>query len=228
MMKGFVRGAVTAAAIASPLATHILVATGIGLPWALALAAAQWVVALGLISRTWRGRSVGVAGAVLLAVLAMAAGTLTYRASLRIPAEIGLLTVSGVSHAAINAMLFLVFASTLRPGRIPLVVQMGRILDPNFNPGIERYAVAVTKAWCVFFLAQIAGSAVLLAMAPRAAWSLFVNVLDLPLVAAMFVAEDLVRRLLFSRHPHVGLIAVGRHMRGGGWATMRDAFMGRL
>ena len=215
------------AAVASPFATHILVATGVGLPIALALAAAQWSLGLGIISRTWTGRSIGAAGAAVLAGSAMAAGLLTYRASLRIPAEIGLLTVSGVSHVAINAMLLLVFASTLRPGRVPLVVQMGRILDPNFHPAIERYAVQVTKAWCVFFATQIAGSAILLAWAPIAVWSLFVNVLDLPLVGAMFVAEDLARRVLFPRHPHVGLVAVARHMRRGGWATMRNAFMGQ-
>ena len=221
------RGAVTAAAIASPFATHILVATGTGLPLALALAAAQWSLCLGILSRTWTGRSIGVAGAAVLSGLALAAGLVTYRASLRIPAEIGLLVVSGLSHTAINAMLFLVFASTLRPGRVPLVVQMGRILDPNFHPAIERYAVMVTKAWCVFFVAQIGGSALLLTLAPVAVWSFFVNVLDLPLVAAMFVAEDLARRMMFPRHPHVGLVAVARHMRQGGWATMRDAFMSR-
>lgn len=209
------RWVLAAAAVASPFATHLLVATGAGLPVALALAAAQWCLAVGALVRSWSGRRFGWAA---LGAVAAAVSALAYWAAARIPAEAGLLAVSGASHLAINSLLLALFGGTLLPGRTPLVVAMGRRLDPNFNPALARYARGVTWAWCGFFAGQIAGSALLLATAPVAAWSLFVNVLDLPLVAAMFVAEDLVRRMRFPDHPHVSLPDLVRAVRRGeGW-----------
>ncbi len=215
------RGVLVTAAIASPFATHALVATGVGLPVALALAVAQWSLALGALLRSWSGRRFGWATLAALATVAVLGGLTAYQAGSRMPAEAGLLAVSGLSHLAINSLLLALFAGTLLPGRTPLVVAMGRRLDPCFNPMLARYARAVTWAWCGFFTGQIAGSALLLGLAPVALWSLFVNVLDLPLVAAMFAAEDLVRRLRFPGHPHVSLPDLVRAVRRGeGW---RDA-----
>ncbi len=222
ILRRVARGVLAAAAVASPFATHLLVATGVGLPVALALAVAQWCLALGALVRSWSGRRFGRAALGVLAAVAALGGMVAYQAAARIPAEAGLLVVSGVSHLAINSLLLALFAGTLLPGRTPLVVAMGRRLDPHFNPALARYARGVTWAWCGFFAGQIAGSALLLALAPVPVWSLFVNVLDLPLVAAMFVAEDLVRRMRFPDHPHVSLPDLVRAVRRGeGW---RGAF----
>lgn len=212
------------AAVLSPFATHFLVATGAGLPLAIGLASAQWVLALAALGRAWMGRA-WIGGAwmgrwALVSAIAAAAlvGFGAYRAAGSIPAEAGLLAVSGVTHVAINGMLLAVFAATLAPGRTPLVVAMGRRLDPYFTPAIARYARGVTWAWVAFFAAQIALSGVLLAMAPRTVWSFFVNILDLPLVVAVFVIEDRVRRWRFPGHPHVSLRSLAAAMRaGGGW-----------
>ena len=218
VIRQMMRGVLTAAALASPFATHLLVATGVGLPVALALAAAQWCLALGALGRSWSGRRFGGAAVALLGAVAAGIGLLAYWAAARIPAEAGLLAVSGVSHLAINSLLLALFGGTLLPGRTPLVVAMGRRIDPSFTPALARYARQVTWAWCGFFAGQIAGSALLLALAPVAVWSLFVNILDLPLVAAMFVAEDLVRRMRFPDHPHVSLPDLVRAVRRGeGW-----------
>ena len=220
------RVALGVAAVLSPFATHILIATGAGLPLAIGLAAAQWVLALAALGRAWVGRGPGFKlgrrlgrGALAVALsLAAAAGLGAYRAAGSIPAEAGLLAVSGITHAAINGMLLALFAATLAPGRTPLVVAMGRRLDPHFTPAIARYACAVTWAWVAFFAGQIVVSGLLLVMAPRTAWSFFVNILDLPLVAAMFVIEDLVRRWRFPGHPHVSLRSLAAALRaGGGW-----------
>ena len=207
-----------AAAVLSPFATHVLVATGAGLPLAIGLAAAQWSLALVALVRVWVGRGLG-RGALIAAVLgAGAVGAGAYRAAESIPAEAGLLAVSGVTHVAINAMLLGVFAATLAPGRTPLVVAMGRRLDPHFTPAIARYARGVTWVWCSFFAGQIIVSGLLLAVAPRTVWSFFVNILDLPLVAAVFVIEDRVRRWRFPGHPHVSLRSLAGAMRAaGGW-----------
>ncbi len=211
------RGALAVAAVTSPFATHLLVATGVGLPVALALASAQWCLALGALVRSWSGRR-GRAALWALGAAAAACATAAYWVGARIPAEAGLLAVSGVSHLAINSLLLALFGRTLLPGRTPLVVAMGRRFDPNFTPALARYARRVTWAWCGFFAGQIAGSALLLALAPVEAWSLLVNILDLPLVAAMFVVEDLVRRMRFPGHPHVSLPELVRAVRqGGGW-----------
>ena len=95
---------------------------------------------------------------------------------------------------------------------------MGRRIDPNFNATLARYARGVTWAWCGFFAGQIATSALLLTCAPVSLWSLFVNILDLPLVAAMFIGEDLVRHMRYPNHSHVSLADLVRAVRRGeGW-----------
>ena len=212
------RLALGTAAVLSPFATHVLVATGAGLPLAIGLAAAQWSLALIALARVWIGRGLGRVALVAAGLGAGAVGFVAYRAAGSIPTEAGLLAVSGVTHAAINAMLLGVFAATLAPGRTPLVVAMGRRLDPHFTPAIARYARAVTWVWCGFFAAQIVISGLLLVFAPRTVWSFFVNILDLPLVAAVFVIEDRVRRWRFPGHPHVSLRSLAGAMRAaGGW-----------
>ena len=212
------RGTLVAAAALSPFATHILVATGVGLPIALALATAQWCLALSALLRLCSGRRFGPAALVALAGLAACCGALVYQSTRHLSTETGLLALSGVSHLAINTVLLALFGSTLLPGRTPLVVAIGRRVDPNFTPALARYARQVTWAWCAFFVAQIAGSALLLGWAPRAAWSLFINILDMPLLASMFVAESVVRRMRFPAHPHVTLSTLMRDLRrSGSW-----------
>ena len=76
--------------------------------------------------------------------------------------------------------------------------------------GVAVYTRRVTQAWSLFFAGQLVTSAALLAFAPRPVWSLFVNVLDLPLVALMFVAEYACRLRLVSREHRVGPLAALR------------------
>ena len=57
----------------------------------------------------------------------------------------------------------------------------------------------LTAAWCVFFTAQLAGSALLLAFGSLESWSLFINVLSFPLVGLMF-AGDYLYRVIRYRH----------------------------
>lgn len=129
--------------------------------------------------------------------------------------RLAVLATAGVSHAAFFATLGLGLAATLRPGQTDPVTLLARRLDPNWRPEMEGYTRAVAIAWVVFFLGQCVISGLLLLTAPRDTWSLFINVLDLPLVAAMFVAEYAVRRLRFPDHPHVGLMGVVRALREG-------------
>ncbi len=157
------------------------------------------------------GRSLLVCGAAALpfaTLWAMTAG----------PGLLGrsLLAVAGLSHLALFGGLLVLFGATLLPGRTPLVTELAERLDPGFHPGMAGYTRAVTGAWCLFFAAQLLASLLLLLFAPTAAWSLFVNGLDVALVALMFGAEYGVRRLRFRGHEHVPLATLVRAVRAGG------------
>ena len=63
---------------------------------------------------------------------------------------------------------------------------------------MELFTRKSTIAWCVFFAVQLTVSLLLFAFASLNTWSLFINLLNLPLLALMF-AGQLVFRLV--RHP---------------------------
>jgi uncharacterized membrane protein len=103
-------------------------------------------------------------------------------------------------HLAIYLLLLGWFGASLLPGREPLVTAMARHVHGTMSDELLAYTRRVTAAWCVFFLSVAAASLGLFLWAPIEAWSLFANVLNLPLVIAMFVAEYAWRRL---RHPRL-------------------------
>lgn len=200
--------AAIAAAAASPLATHLAITTGRGALPAALLAIVQALVAATILPRLLgQERRRWVSVLVLLAALAWGAGHLLGH---------GLLAVAGLSHLAVFGGLLALFGATLLPGQTPLATRFARRLDPGFHAGMASYARAVTWAWCAFFAGQLLVSLLLLLLAPAAAWSWFINVLDLPLVALMFIGEYGVRRLRFRGHRHVPLPALVRAVRANG------------
>lgn len=110
----------------------------------------------------------------------------------------GLAFMYGAPHAAAYLVLLWFFARTLRRGRDPLISRVARRVHGALSPEMEAYTRGVTLAWCLFFAGQVAVSALLLALAPLEAWSLFVNVLNIPLLGLMFGSEYLYR---ITRHP---------------------------
>ena len=193
-----------AAAVAAPFAAHAAIATGRFVSVALVLTAVQAAVVGAVALRQARGwqRTLGlVAAAVLVASLAL---------RLREPGMAGLMAGSGLSHALIYSSLLLLFGQSLRPGSTPLVTGLALRLRGTMTPAIARYTRTVTKAWCVFFLAQLLVSATLLAIAPHRVWSLFVNVLDGPAVLGMFLCEFAVRWWRFRGETHHSPWAVAR------------------
>jgi uncharacterized membrane protein len=98
------------------------------------------------------------------------------------------------------------FARTLAPGREALVTSLARHVHGTLPDEITAYTRQVNWAWCVFFAAMVLTSLLLFAFASLPAWSLFVNVLSLPLIAAMFVAEYVYRVLRYRRFSHASLI----------------------
>src|SRR4051812_25184584 len=111
--------------------------------------------------------------------------------------------VSGIPHAVAYTSLLAVFGSSLLRGRTPVVSLLSeRLSGRPLSPEMGRYTRAVTAAWCCFFLFQLAGSLVLLLAAPVAAWSLFVNILNIPLNLGMFGVEYAYRRFRFRDYRH--------------------------
>jgi uncharacterized membrane protein len=101
-------------------------------------------------------------------------------------------------------ILFMTFGRTLIAGRQPLCTRFAEALHAPLTPQHELYARQVTVAWTLFFAAMALTSTLLFFLAPLASWSVFANLLTLPLVALMFIAEYLVRRwVLPDQNAHI-------------------------
>ncbi|HYH43725.1 MAG TPA: hypothetical protein VD867_17275 [Burkholderiales bacterium] len=118
----------------------------------------------------------------------------------------GLTAAYGVPHAAIYLSLLWMFGRTVMRGREPLITGFARQVHGTLPPEMAAYTRRVTQAWCVFFAAQPLVSAALFMWAPLDMWSLFVNVLNLPLVAFMFAAEYLYRVRRYRDFPHASIM----------------------
>jgi len=114
----------------------------------------------------------------------------------------GLAAAYGLPHAAAYIFLLWFFGRTLRSGKEPFVTRLARRVHGTLPPAMATYTRRVTFAWCVFFAAQLAASALLLLFSSLDRWSLVVNVLNFPLVAAMFVAEYAYRVARHRDFPH--------------------------
>ncbi len=163
--------------------------------WAAILISVQ-VVALGAVL-TWRSTA-------RHRWLAALAGLLILAASWQSAHE-SLLAVSGVPHALVNLALLILFGSSLLPGRRPLVTTLACRIDPELPAVMLGYTRRVTLAWTVFFAAQLVLSAILFSAAPVGVWSLFVNVLNGPLIALMFLAEYGFRLVHFRGYRHASI-----------------------
>ncbi len=122
--------------------------------------------------------------------------------------RIGLLAVNGLSSAALNLFLLWLFGRTLMRGNEPLISQISRHINGKLDPEVAGYTRNVTIAWCIFFALQVIISFLLYAYAPIAAWSFFINVMNLPLLMAMFVGEKAYRTARFPDHPKTSILKV--------------------
>ena len=122
--------------------------------------------------------------------------------------RIGLLAVNGLSHATLNLFLLWLFGRTLFGGAEPLVSQISRHITGDVRPQIVAYTRLVTIAWCIYFALQVVISLLLYLFATLAAWSFFINVLNLPLLMLMFVGEKAYRTARFPDHPQTSILKV--------------------
>jgi uncharacterized membrane protein len=167
-------------------------ASGLGVFLTIAPLAAALVWFMG---RSWRGW-LGLTALTLSAVGVWIA----WRAAGANPALVYLLP-----H--IGAYLFMLwfFGHTLMPGREALVTRLARHVHGTLPAEIERYTVHVTIAWCLFFAGMALTSLLLYLLAPLVVWSVFANLLNLPLALAMFLAEYLYRILRYPNFSHASI-----------------------
>ena len=192
MMGRLGKALVVVAFIAYPILLHNFILKDEVEAWLLLLVFAPLLlVASWLIFRS--------VGKIWWPLVAMAAATLVYYIVTGDHGRVGLLAVNGLSHATLNLFLFGLFGRTLLRGREPLISQISRHINGPLNPEITLYTRQVTIAWCIYFMLQVITSLSLSIFAPIAAWSFFINVLDLPLLAIMFIGEHTYRT---ARHPN--------------------------
>lgn len=114
----------------------------------------------------------------------------------------GITMSTGVTHAILNFVLMGAFGATLLPGREALITQIvRRARGSNFPTEIIPYTRKVTMLWTGFFAAQLLGSLLLFLTQPLAVWSFFINVLNLPLILLLFLAELLYFSIRFRHLP---------------------------
>ena len=184
------RGAGVLALIAIPAAAHVAAQTERGTTFAAILIALQAALIMWLILSLTGGSMIRRLGSAAAFLLTLAVWQV---------APNGALLSSAVPHALIYLALLGVFVASLMPGREAIITILARNVRGVLPPPVVLYTRRVTLAWCCFFTAQLLGSALLFLFAPLAAWSLFVNILNLPLVIAMFTAEYIYRQW---RHAH--------------------------
>ncbi|SMH36386.1 COG4648 family protein [Azospirillum agricola] len=186
-------------AAAYPLLVHGAVVADPGTGAALALALVQTGVTALVVGRlSPRHRWIALAAAIPLIALSWHS------------ARDGLLAATGIGHAAIHAGLLVLFGRTLAPGREPLITGIARRVRGHLTDAMLVYTRRVTVAWCLFFAGQLAVSALLFLTASNTVWSFFVNVLDLPLVALMFLLEYACRLRRFPNLSHGSIADVVR------------------
>lgn len=139
-------------------------------------------------------------------LLAMLLVALVYYIVTKEHGRIGLLAVNGLSHATLNLFLLWFFGRTLLSGREPLITQIARRMSGNLLPEIAEYTRHVTIAWGVFFASQVVISFLLYMFASLTVWSFFINVLNLPLLIAMFAGEHALRIARYPNHKRTSIL----------------------
>jgi uncharacterized membrane protein len=120
-----------------------------------------------------------------------------------------------IQQAVINLLLAAAFGQTLGRGRIPLCTRWATLVHGPLAPEVALYTRRVTLAWAVFFVTLTVVLCVMFWLAPLPLWSAFANFCTLPLVAAMFLGEYLLRQRVLPQVNHEGILANLRVYRSG-------------
>ena len=122
-----------------------------------------------------------------------------------------------IEHLGTNLALATLFGRSLLGGGEALITQLARaVYHGEISERKRRYTRQATLAWTLFFLSNALISAILWLLAPQAAWSVFANLLSMPLLAGMFVAEHVWRMFALppEERPSIAQVARAYRMHG--------------
>lgn len=173
-------GAAILGLIVAPIGIHVAMATQRGMLWAGLLVIAEAVLIAWIALSFVRYRSLRWAGCAAVSLTTAVIWRLT---------SAGILASSAVPHAIAYVSVLAVFATSLLPGRKPIVTIFAERSRGELPPAVLLYTRRVTWAWCLFCGGQLLGSMLLLLFAPAQMWSTFVNLCNMPLLMAMFGGE---------------------------------------
>ena len=171
------------------IACHWLMTRAPASPWNVVGVLAPMLVAIAI--GAWRGGQRWLASGAALLVAALCG-----QALLGLQSSPQLLYLA--QHVGINGFLAVGFGSTLRAGHTPLITALARRVHRDFTPAMALYTRHCTLAWTLYFVAVVAISIGLYALAPFDTWALFANLLSPLSVVLMFGAEYLLR---YRLHP---------------------------
>lgn len=118
-----------------------------------------------------------------------------------------------IPPAAIPAALFVLFASSLKAGEVPLVTRIARLMhDGPLPDDLVVYTRHVTQLWCCVCAALFLSAVLLAVFASPWLWSLMTNVIHYAVLGAVFVLEYGYRRWRYRHHEHFGLFQYLRRL----------------
>jgi uncharacterized membrane protein len=114
---------------------------------------------------------------------------------------------------AINAVLGVMFARTLRRDHEPIIAVFARQERGTLTPELARYTRGLTWFWTMLFLGLATAALLLARYASLSTWSWFVNCGTYIAIASLFVGEYLYRRIRFPQYRHASLLTLLRNVR---------------
>jgi uncharacterized membrane protein len=193
-LRRLLRTGVLLAVICYPFAVHSSVFSGSVMPGvtALLLLLGLGGIAL-LLQRRWPE------GGLLILLTLLASGlAFLYGAGL---------SLLHLPPIIINLILGTVFASTLLPGRIPLISRFASAFHrQELDTPTRRYTRRVTQLWVAVFFSMAIVSWLLAIWASHEVWSLFTNFISYLVVLLVFVIEYQVRIRRLPQLEHPGFV----------------------
>ena len=122
-----------------------------------------------------------------------------------------------VQHVGTNLALATLFGRSLVGDGEALITQLARAVHHGeISERKRQYTRQATLAWTLFFLTNALISAFLWAFASQAVWSVFANLLSMPMLIAMFIAEHFWRlhALPPEERPSIAQVACAYQMHG--------------
>lgn len=174
--------------ICIPLLTYIAMLSPIHHGLCAAITFALLLLLLGI----WTWRLVRYRGMILL-LLALFAGLLYDQPAWLGTWPINFRTAYLLQHAGMLAVLAILFGRSLLPGQKPMISRFAEAAHGGLSARLIVYTRQVTFAWTMFFGAMTVSSLVIFFDSRFVQWSVITSFLTIPLVAAMFAGEYLVR-----------------------------------